>query len=75
MQKKEKKNAGNISFARGGPMKFSRGPRNNKMAGDFDVGLDDIDDSGNIKKEKKHEKSNKSGADGGYDFRSLGATA
>ena len=45
------------------------------MAGDFDVGLDDIDDSGNIKKEKKSEKSNLSGANGGYEFRNLGATA
>lgn len=73
--KKEKKNANNINFVRGGPLKFSRGPKNNKMAGDFDVGLDDIDDSGNIKKEKKPDKSNLSGANGGYEFRNLGATA
>ena len=42
-------------------MRFSRGPAKaggtNTKAGDFDVGLDDMDDAGNIKKVKKNTKT------------------
>merc|ERR1711935_216957 len=49
-----KNTASNISFSRG-PAKA--GGNANSKVGDFDVGLDDIDDAGNIKKVKKKAKT------------------
>jgi len=58
-------------------MRFSRGPAKaggtNTKVGDFDVGLDDMDDAGNIKKVKKNGHCNGSHNkdDNAYQFQGL----
>ena len=51
-------------------MKFSNKTKN--FTGDFDAGLDDLDDDGNLGNKKK---TTLSAADGGKEFVNLGSTA
>lgn len=55
-------------------MKFTKGVRGKNFAGDFEAGLDDIDDDGKVKN-KKSDKKQLTAADGGLEFRNLGSTA
>lgn len=73
---KEKKDASNISFGGGRPMKFTRKKPTGGFAGDDFESLADIDknDDGKQKKDKNKNK-NASAADGGKPFEHMGSTA